>query len=448
MRRLIPQSLLHQLILAQCLTLLLAAVAMPLLLSRLLIGVGDAFVETRLSRDADRITSALRRDGDRWHIRADRRLDALYGGSTPSRVYAIIDDKERLLVASRSHLGIPRVKLSGFNTEHFAHYGTTDLLIRPLPSAAGEVWLIVAQDKRHPEVIVDDVIADFLTKMIWIVPAVLVASLFVTAALTRRATRGVERVALEANAIAPESLDTRLSTEHLPTEIRPLVRAANLALDRLETGYRAQGEFVANVAHELRTPLALIALRAEAAPDPELRGQLNDAVGRASHVVSQLMELAFLDSAAPMTGPMDLTALAASAVETQAPLVFRSGRSISYVDNGAGKIAIGSPGLVLIALANLIDNAIRHTPQGTSIEVEVHDNATITVSDDGPGVTAVAQVSARTRYWRADTSRSDSAGLGLAIVERVMSTQRGQFSLGARAGRGAVATLEFQTPSA
>jgi len=93
---------------------------------------------------------------------------------------------------------------------------------------------------------------------------------------------------------------------------------------------------------------------------------------------------------------------------------------------------------------NLVENAIRHTPPGLAIEVEVGDAGTVRVLDDGPGVPAADRESIFRRFWRRDRASSEGRGLGLAIVDRVAAAHDGSVSVADRPGGGAVFTLQLR----
>ena len=105
--------------------------------------------------------------------------------------------------------------------------------------------------------------------------------------------------------------------------------------------------------------------------------------------------------------------------------------------------------LLLIAITNLIDNAVRHTPAGSSIVVSAAPDGSVTVEDDGPGLAVDARDPVARRFRRSDIARSDSAGLGLSIVERILGVCGGVLETGSSAGGGALLRLRLDaTPLA
>ncbi len=256
--------------------------------------------------------------------------------------------------------------------------------------------------------------------------------------LVRRSTRIVRRVSRQAAQIGPANLAVRLPAAALPSEVEPLAIATNNALDRLEQGFRTQSEFVANVAHELRTPLASLRLRLDAVADADVARGMNATLDRAAHVISQLLDLASLErlSVDPVE-QFELVAIASAAVEEAAPAIYAGGRTIALGGNAQRLKVRGRAQLIILALANLIDNAARHTPPGTRIEVNIYADGGVSVEDDGPGIAPASLDAVTQRFWRSDQSRTDSAGIGLSIVERILTAHHARLVVGNRPQGGA-----------
>jgi len=231
----------------------------------------------------------------------------------------------------------------------------------------------------------------------------------------------------------------------LPLEAEPLAEAANAALDRLAAAIRVQTAFAADVAHELRTPLAAIRLRADAIADPEARSALMAAVDRAGRVIAQLLALAELERPLESSGTtVDLHRLAEQVVADRAPAILASGRSIA-LDRAPGPAQVYGYGEALtLALENLLDNATRHTPPGTAIEVR-SANAGITVCDDGPPLPQEDLARLTERLWRGAGSQIEGSGIGLSIVDRVARAHGGRLNVRrGEAGRGLVFEIRIR----
>src|SRR6185312_8111820 len=121
----------------------------------------------------------------------------------------------------------------------------------------------VGEDLAHRDVITDDIVSNFFRRVGWITIPILLILLAIDIFIFRRAIAPLWRASEQASNIGPSRTDIRLPTEQIPREIVPLVTAVNLALDRLEDGFRVQRQFTADAAHQLRTPLAILRTRIE-----------------------------------------------------------------------------------------------------------------------------------------------------------------------------------------
>jgi signal transduction histidine kinase len=255
--------------------------------------------------------------------------------------------------------------------------------------------------------------------------------------------RPLRRLSHLAGNIGPATIDARLPVESAPREVAPLVEAFNAALDRLETGLRAQRDFSANAAHELRTPLATLRAQVESLLEPSERGAASEEFERLGRLIAQLLALAEAEGGALGADTrLDLVALSRDVASDMASFVLSSGRTIGF-DSAVETVMVdGQAGLVETALRNLLENAVRHTPPGAEILVAVSATGVLRVSDDGPGVAAEFQDRVFERFSRGDP-RSSGAGLGLSIVRQIMERHGGVARL-TPAARGARFELDFR----
>lgn len=251
--------------------------------------------------------------------------------------------------------------------------------------------------------------------------------------------RPLHRVAADIQQRRPEALEP-MTTERLPAEITPLVRALNDLLARLAHTLDTQRQFIADAAHELRTPLTAVRLQAEMAQratDPAERAetldQLRAGLLRASHLVEQLLAMARLD-AAPAAGsvePVDLLELAKRVVAEFAPIADDRHLDLGLLPSTAVAVA-GDPGELRTLLGNLVDNALRYTPAGGRVDVRVEragGEAVLTVSDTGSSIPTAERERVFDRFYRGADVAAPGSGLGLAIVQRIVDRHQASIHL-------------------
>lgn len=269
-----------------------------------------------------------------------------------------------------------------------------------------------------------------------------------------RELRSLETVARDISARTATAMDP-LTGRVLPDEVRPLVDALNDLLARLGQVLAVQRDFVADAAHELRTPLAALMLQiqlAERAASAEERSAafavVKGGLARATRVVEQLLTLARQspDAAERRPESVDLVELARLVVAERAPLA--ETRSADLGMTGVETLRMdGDPEGLRVILGNLIDNALHHATGVKRIDVNIHrdgDSAVIEVIDNGPGIPAHERERVFDRFYRRLGSESHGSGLGLAIVRRIAERHGGSVTLAdAPGGRGLTASVRL-----
>ncbi|MFO1423936.1 MAG: ATP-binding protein [Candidatus Competibacteraceae bacterium] len=251
--------------------------------------------------------------------------------------------------------------------------------------------------------------------------------------------RPLHRVAADIQQRRPGALEP-VTAERLPAEITPLVHALNDLLARLTHTLDAQRQFIADAAHELRTPLTAVRLQAEmaqraddGAERAETLAELRAGLLRASHLVEQLLAMARLD-AASTTGSVervDLLDLAKRVVAEFAPIADDRHLDLGLLPSDAATVA-GDPGELRALLGNLVDNALRYTPAGGRVDVQIQPvgtEAVLTVSDTGPGIPAAERERVFDRFYRGANAATPGSGLGLAIVQRIADRHQASIRL-------------------
>jgi signal transduction histidine kinase len=284
----------------------------------------------------------------------------------------------------------------------------------------------VAQRAGEPEALLRS------TALTLIVPTLLMLAVvagLLTLAL-RQGLAPLSQAADEVTARSVEALHPIALASH-PPELRLLVSAINELMARLGAALTVQRDFVADAAHELRTPIAALRLQLqllERAGDAAQRQaalvELRTGVARAQHLVEQLLQLSRLGPHAPALErrPNALAQLVRTAVSDFSARAEHQGVDLGAIISDSPEIEV-DPQQLAILLNNLIDNALRHTPSGGKVDVAVYvDNGRpcIAVVDSGPGIAAHERKRVFDRFYRTDNGATGgSSGLGLAIVKAV-----------------------------
>jgi len=273
-----------------------------------------------------------------------------------------------------------------------------------------------------------------------------------------RGLRPLRRVTSALDTRHPEALDP-LPDQRLPLEVQPLVRALNGLLQRLATALDIQKAFVADAAHELRTPLAAVQIQAQLvsrAKEDATRGEaladLQAGVTRATRLAEQLLALARSEpDGLATTDAIDLRALLSDCVLAYAPLAQDRGVDLG-IEASESATVIGDPESLRVMFNNLVDNATKYTPRGGRVDVSLHvegGHPVVRIADSGPGIEPAERERVFNRFYRAGAGenrvRTDVAGsgLGLAIVRRIATQHQAAISLDESQAGGLQVTVRF-----
>jgi len=263
----------------------------------------------------------------------------------------------------------------------------------------------------------------------------------------------LQRIAIEVQRRDVHSL-TPIAVTSLPREVAPLVLELNRLLIRLHSAFQAQRAFIADAAHELRSPLTAVRLDLQLldrAPDEaarlEARANLGAAVERAIHLVEQLLTLARnepRDERGELSPVLLETAASEGIADTHAPALAR-GIDLG-LDAEPDVRVMGDRDALRTLVRNLVDNAVRYTPAGGRVQVQTAktpQGALLEVTDSGPGIPAADRERVFDRFYRRVSAPEGGSGLGLAIVKAIADRHGARVSLADAPGGGLRVTVDF-----
>lgn len=299
----------------------------------------------------------------------------------------------------------------------------------------------------QPDMFFDSILADFVLDIGWIWLPFVIGLILLNLLIVKSAIRPLRRAVVQAEAIGPHRSDQLLDEQGLPSEVRTLVASVNRAIVRMNGALDAQSNFIADASHELRTPLAVLKAHAEILPTSEAVADIQDEIDSLARLVDQLLDSARLDAIEDSPSEsVDLLKLSRDVAEQLAPSAVLDGKAIELSSAHERIWACSKRDYLFRALRNVVENALRHTPVGTSVRIEVTTPATIAVIDHGPGIPKAIRERIFDRFWQGKRDRSGGgAGLGMHIVGRTVEAMQGQVRIADAEGGGAVIILELPT---
>jgi two-component system heavy metal sensor histidine kinase CusS len=313
--------------------------------------------------------------------------------------------------------------------------------------------LQVAQDRSSDE----RVERNFAVLFIMVLSGSILASAFIAVIVTKRGLRPLQEMTQSVARVGPTHLKERVIPADWPLELKPLAIAFDDMLERLDDSFTRLSQFSADLAHELRTPIANMIGEAQVAltrdrTAAEYRETIESTVGeceRLSRIVDNLLFVARVDAAREPIARKRFDARAAVEKIAAFYQTVAEDHHVTVRCSGDGQI-YADPDLFERALGNLLDNALRFTPGNGSIHIALSKHNTdfeVAVSDNGCGIAAEHLPRVFDRFYRAESSRSsDGAGLGLALVKSIVDLHGGSAIIESNVGRGTTVKLIFPLP--
>ncbi len=371
--------------------------------------------------------------------------------SAAAVIYAVRDARGRLLAGNA---GVPAVPLSGDSPQAVGMVQVEHRAVRSLTSRmdtpAGVVFVTVADTRPVTEPAAR---YGFVSTLLWDFVQLDVTLVLVWVGI-RLGLRPIRRLHEDIAARSPQDLRP-IDEASAPREIAPVVITLNRLFNTLRSSAQSQQQFIANTAHQLRTPLTglqaqLELLLAEPAADPvrnRLR-TLQEGIKQLAHSSNQLLALARADPSVNLATKKREVRLDAIVAEVAARHFDHALRS--NIDLGVDTqpvTVLADPALLDDLLSNLADNALKYTPSGGSVTLragEQHGRPFLEVEDTGPGIPEAERQRVRQRFYRLPNSPGHGSGLGLAIVDEIARLHDATLSIGGGADRrGTTVTLRF-----
>ncbi len=313
----------------------------------------------------------------------------------------------------------------------------------------GELWRVVSAHEKHHDITV--LVGEKVKSrraILWALMRSLLQPLLLALPLFGLALWWSVRKGLAPIRALRDTLERRaphtvepLLLARMPRELAPLVQTLNGLLERIDQMVQIERRFTADAAHELRTPIAAIRAQAQVAMGAgEDEAERNHALqttlagcDRASHLIDQMLTLARLEAApAVQAGDVDLSGVARRVAGELVHTALRRKQEISVLADVACPVAANEL-LLGVLVRNLLDNALRYSPDGARVELTVNANApgvVLTVQDSGPGMTQEAIAHLGERFFRVLGSEQTGSGLGWSIVRRLLAVFGAQAQIG------------------
>ena len=380
----------------------------------------------------------------------------------PNRYVEVIDNTGQPIASSRNLSGtvvtIPASILAEVRQQgsSLVTVGNLRVAVVPLSSDRELGFATVAE----PLAVIDGGLSRLRRDFFAGVPIVLLLASAGGYFLARKSLGPIASMNEQTQRISAESLSARLEVKNPRDELGKLTATINDLLSRLESAFEEQQRFIADASHELRTPLAVLRGETEVALEQTRTVEeyqqslllIKEESERLSRIVEDLFILARKPMAAPaalIKEPVSLNEAVRDCTRAAQVLAIRKGVKLNLQDNSSLLSLRGDEEMIKRMLLNLLDNAVKYTPEGGEISVALcrqNGHAEIVVRDTGIGIPESDQRRVFDRFYRVDKTRSRAlggAGLGLSIARWIVEAHEGQIKIDSTPGRGSTFTVEL-----
>lgn len=358
-------------------------------------------------------------------------------------------DKNGIVVKSAS---APKVELhqqqEGFSETQSGDFSWVNF---SLYSKENQWWLVVSERSDIRAEIAFDIVRDHVLPLLIFIPILLILVRW----LINRGFMPLQDVIRQVNQRQYKHLET-INQKTAPEEVNALLSALNNLLLRLNASYKRESQFVSDASHEIRTPLAGILLQTdnliEDSEDVQLTKDLLEikhGIQRLSHMSKQLLDAsrADMEDTEDNTSTVDLCLLCHEVLPPLEKLAAEKKQTLTIDLDDKPCLIKAQQGNIQSLISNLVDNAIRYTPEGGSIRLScrnIDNKIVLTVSDSGPGIPEAEYENVKRRFHRLNSHNRNGSGLGLAIVAQVVKTTNAQWQLSRAEEGGLLNTISFE----
>jgi two-component system, OmpR family, sensor kinase len=425
LKALAPRSLRARLLGLLLLAIVLAAALQASVVYREARGEADVIFDYHMEQMAQALRAGVAVSG------LPALSDDLIGGPPVDFVVQVWSIDGVRIFRSNEKLGLPQRAVLGFSN---MKVGGKPYRVYSMQTRFQVIQ--IAQDMRPRQAMAESLALRTVMPIVWMAPLLMLIAWWVVS----DSLKPVSRVRAQVAARAADDLSP-VDDQGLPEEIRPLVQELNLLFGRVQNAFNAQQFFVADAAHELRSPLAALRLQAQGlqrARDDATRSlaveRLLAGIDRATRLVEQLLVLARQQASATAGGMACAVSLTDCVRQVVSESASRAGaRHLDLGMNAAEEAQVPGQAEALSILArNLVDNAIKYTPEGGQVDVSVLSEAggvSLVVEDSGPGIPEADRARVLDRFYRVPGEQAPGSGLGLAIVSAIAQWHGAELTL-------------------
>jgi len=416
--------------------------------------------ELTLRNEVDQIIAALKRREDPTQWRDFKEFPDAYGLRIFDRRTA---PRRRLVAEVNSNLLPPlrNVGDGGVEAALLEGFGAIDdpddraikdrwLFIEHADIGGHSYWIqaVMVGDPgwRWRRVLWNEVYDHVLLPVLFIIPALISVVLLTTGIALRPLTRVASQAANLERAISVGATFTPLSEDNLPLEIGSVIATINSMLRNLERSFNIQRQFTSDAAHELRTPLSVLLLEASHLPPSAIRETIIHDLQALAVMINQLLRFAQAEEVMSRERQcVDVVSVARRVCQETGGVAVKSGVELAFDGPAEPVTTTGHEALMDIAIRNVLENAIKFSPEGETVIVDVGETGTVTIDDRGPGISDQEKELVFDRLWRAGGNSSNGVGIGLALVRRVTRLHGGDAWVEDRPGGGSRFVLTFRS---